>query len=376
MFQIAVTDAKALVDDQWRLMAGVAHDLFFEYLADQVAQLGNAHYRTVILLHEALDVAFHIVAVEAEQPGHLGLVFQQQAVFAAAGQHVQGIAYPPQKGTRAGQQLVFAAGEKARCLKAGQCLHAEAATGNPHDGLQVAQPAGRALHIRLEIVFGVVIAFVTVALLVTLAEEKVAAAPHVQRTNGFGQLCKQLLVTTNKAAFQQVGDYAEIIGRFFTALCQRTYAMADLQPEIPQEGDELADGIGQRSFRLVLQQDQQIDVRMGVQLATAVTANCHQGNSGCVTFQTVLLPCLLQQLVNHCSAGGDQLIDVMAVEKTLIQHQAGMFQCLAEDGPGLCVTAEALAERFAVKQLKIGRHGCYQGPTAGKVSSLRRVKIS
>ena len=95
MLQIAITDAEALVDDLRRLVAGVAYNLLFKHLANQVAQLGYAHYRAVILLHEAFDVAFRIIAVKAKQLGHFGLVFQQQAILAAASQHVQGIAHPP-----------------------------------------------------------------------------------------------------------------------------------------------------------------------------------------------------------------------------------------------------------------------------------------
>ena len=87
-----------------------------------------------------------------------------------------------------------------------------------------------------------------------------------------------------------------------------------------------------------MQQNQQVDIRVGVQLATAITADRDQGNGSAMAFQMIMLPGLLQQLIDDGGAGSDQLVDVMTIKKPLVQHQAGMLQRLAKHRPGLLLT--------------------------------------
>ncbi|MNN89015.1 hypothetical protein D3C81_2067740 [compost metagenome] len=81
----------------WRCRILRREDDFLEVLDDQVAELGNAHHHPVILLHEVFDGLLGVIANKTQQPGDGALVIEQQAVFGAPGEHVQGVTNLPQK---------------------------------------------------------------------------------------------------------------------------------------------------------------------------------------------------------------------------------------------------------------------------------------
>ena len=66
-------------------------------LDDQVAELGNAHDHPIVLLHEVFDGLLGVIACKAEQFADTALMIEQQTVFGAACEHVQGVAHLPQK---------------------------------------------------------------------------------------------------------------------------------------------------------------------------------------------------------------------------------------------------------------------------------------
>ena len=110
----------------------------------------------------------------------LRLVVEQQTVFGTTGQHVQRITHLPEKFLGGRQQRVFALQQKALVGQCVQIQRAVLATGNPEDGLNIAQPAGRAFDVGLEVVFGVVVLVVAVLLLGALGQEELLARPHVR----------------------------------------------------------------------------------------------------------------------------------------------------------------------------------------------------
>ncbi|MNH21276.1 hypothetical protein D3C79_810800 [compost metagenome] len=69
-------------------------------------------------------------------------MIEQQAVFGAAGEHVQGIADLPQEFLGGGQQGVFALQQEAFARQGMQVQGAVLATGDPQYRLDVAQAAG------------------------------------------------------------------------------------------------------------------------------------------------------------------------------------------------------------------------------------------
>ncbi|MNN77997.1 hypothetical protein D3C81_1945090 [compost metagenome] len=68
-------------------------------------------------------------------------MIEQQAVFGAPGQHVQGVAHLPEKLLGRGQQVVLAFQQEAFAGQGMQVEGAVLAAGDPQYRLDVAQPA-------------------------------------------------------------------------------------------------------------------------------------------------------------------------------------------------------------------------------------------
>ncbi|MNS78845.1 hypothetical protein D3C72_1124760 [compost metagenome] len=141
-FYVAVMQAEARVQRLGGAAVVIGEDDLLEVLDDQVAQLADAHHHPVILLHELLDRPLGVVVAVAQQRGDAALVVEQQAILGAPGQHVQGVAHPPQEVLGRGQQFVLAFQQETL---AGQCVQIEGAVlaaGHPQHCLDVAQAAG------------------------------------------------------------------------------------------------------------------------------------------------------------------------------------------------------------------------------------------
>ncbi|MNE55045.1 hypothetical protein D3C80_1498640 [compost metagenome] len=137
---IAVVELEARIQ-RLGAAAVVVQDDFFEVLDDQVAELGDAHHHPVVLLHELFDGALGVLVAKTEQGGDAALVIEQQAVFGAPGQHVQGVAHLPEKLLGRGQQVVLAFQQEAFAGQGMQVEGAVLAAGDPQYRLDVAQPA-------------------------------------------------------------------------------------------------------------------------------------------------------------------------------------------------------------------------------------------
>ncbi len=197
-------------------------------LADQIAELGDAHHHPVVLLHEALDGQLGIAVFVTEEGGKAALVVEQQAVLGPSGEHVQAIAHLPEKLLGGGQQAMFAFGNEPLVDHGLQVEGAELATRDPEDGLDVAQTAGGTLDVGLQVVLGVVVLGMTSALLVALGKEELLARPHLLGTGDLQHGLAQALRTGDRAAFHQVGDDGEVGTRLIGTLGHRTYSLADL----------------------------------------------------------------------------------------------------------------------------------------------------
>ncbi len=328
---IAVMQLEACVDRLRRRFVFGGQDHLFEVLDDQVAELGNAHDHPVILLHEAFDAGLRVLAFKAQQGGDGALVVEQQPVFGTPGEHVQGVAHLPQEFLGRGQQGVFALYQKTFASQGAQVKGAVLATGHPQNRLNIPQAAGRAFDVGFQVVFGVVVLVVPGFLLGTLGQEEVLARPHVRGAGDFEHALAQALGAGDGAAFHEVGDDGEVGTGLFGALVDRAYALADFQANVPQQCQKTLDGIAKDLMVGAVQQDQQVDVGIGVQLATPVAADRYQGDVG-VFAPTELFPGLLQNVIDEPGAVLDQSADIPATAKTLIKHLAGLADGLLERG--------------------------------------------
>ena len=100
--------------------------------------------------------------------------------------------------------------------------------------------------------------------------------------------------------------------------------MADRQPRIPEHGEEA----GKLGFESVLcgsiGEDQQIDVRLGEQFATAIATYREQGQGRAIGNAT--RPGFLQQVVGRARAQGSQPAHFIALVKPLGQAGVGRIE--------------------------------------------------
>ena len=156
---------------------GSGEDRFAKQLQQHFVQQAHVHRRAVVALHELFDrerVGRVLVAEHLREPD---LVIEQQPVFAAVRQHVQREADLPQERLRGLQLAQLALGQEAVLDQLIERVGAEVPLRDPADGLDVAQPAGARLHVRLEVVGRVVVAMMARGLLGDLGFEEIARRP-------------------------------------------------------------------------------------------------------------------------------------------------------------------------------------------------------
>lgn len=343
---------EAGVDRLWRRFVFGGQDYFFEVLDDQVAELGDAHDHPVVLLHEAFNAGLRVFALEAQQGGDGALMVEQQAVFGASGQHVQGVAHLPQELLGRGQQGVFALHQKTFAGQGPQVQGAVLATGDPQNGLDIPQPAGRALDVGFQVVFGVVVFVMPGFLLGALGQEELLARPHMRGAGDFQHALAQTLGAADGAAFHQVGDHGQVGAGLFGAFSHRTHALADFQADIPQQRQKTLDGVTKDLMVGAVQQDQQVDIGVGVQFATAVAADGHQGDIG-VLAPIKLLPGLLQDVIDEPGTILDQPANLPAAAKALVEHLAGLADGLLEGCYGAGLQRQFRLELATVEEFGI-----------------------
>ena len=77
----------------------------------------------------------------------------------------------------------------------------------------------------------------------------------------------------SRRGFEQRGHHANVGGAFLRAFLDRAHAVADFEPDVPQERDELLDTPAAFRVERRRHEQQQIDIRAGVQLAAPVAAD-------------------------------------------------------------------------------------------------------
>ena len=112
--------------------------------------------------------------------------------------------------------------------------------------------------------------------------------------------------------------------------------MANLEADVPEEGEKALDCVAKQLVVVAVEQDQQIDVGEGVQLTAAIAADGDQRDIRALV-PVEALPGGAQDLIDEPGAIFDQAADVAAGEKTLVEHFArlanGLLIC--RDGAGL-----------------------------------------
>jgi hypothetical protein len=224
-------------------------------------------------------------------------------------------------------------------------------------------------------------------LLGTFGQEELLGRPHVRGAGDVEHALAQALGAADGAAFHQIGDDCQVGAGLFGALIDRANALTDFETDVPQQRQKTFDGIAENFVIGAVQQDQQIDVGIGVQFTTAITADRDQRDVGVLT-PVELLPGLLQDVIDEPGAVFDQAADVATVAKTRVEHFPGLADRLLERRDRTRFKGQFSLELAAVEEFGIHlRHRLaflYRGwerfvdqaEMRGMVSSARRVKIS
>ena len=123
---------------------------------------------------------------------------------------MQGKTDAPQQVQTLIQLVTLRFGEKAKADHLIERGGAEMATGHPLQGMNIAQAAGAAFDIRLQVVAGAVVALMAHLLFIDFGGEKLLRWPKPLAENMFLQLKKQRHVANQQTRFNQVGGDGEI----------------------------------------------------------------------------------------------------------------------------------------------------------------------
>ncbi len=272
--EIVVADLEARIERLRRLI--VAEDRLAEQLQQQLVEQRHVDDGAVVALHQLLDRERVGGVFVAEAARELDLIVEQQPVFVPAGQHMQAEAHLPQECLRLRQPAQFRRRQKAVGDQLIERFGAEMALRNPGDGLHVAQAAGAGLDVRLEIVGGIVGLQAPLLLLAHLGFEELAHRPDAIGRERDAHLGQQLGGAREPPRFHQRRHDADVGGALLGAFGHGAHAVADLEPDVPQERDQPLDAGALRVRQRRGHQHQEIDVGAGMQLTAAIAAHRHQ----------------------------------------------------------------------------------------------------
>ena len=268
-------DVEARVQRPWRRRRG-AQDRLAEQLEQHFVEQRNVHHRPVVALHQLLDGQRVARVLVAELAGEPDLVVEQQAVLAPLVGDMQREADLPQERARGLELLQFGQSKEAVRDEAVERFGAEVALRDPGDGLDVAQAAGACLDVRLEVVGGVVVARVAVGLFAHLRLVELGGAPDVVGRQCGSHGLEQRLRAVQQARLHERGRDTDVGQALLLAVIDGAHAVADLEADVPEEGQEPAEHLVPFLRITLRKEDHHVDVGAGVQLAASVAADGDQ----------------------------------------------------------------------------------------------------
>ena len=142
---------------------------------------------------------------------------------------------------------------------------------HPEDHLQIAQAPGRFLAVGLQRIRGFLMAGMALLHFSALCLEKIACIQVV--VHGLHEAAREHAASRDPAGFEQRRFDGDVAVGFLDALLDRAHAVARLNADIPHGGDQRAQAGFVLGRWLGWQQDQQIDVGVGVKLAPAIATD-------------------------------------------------------------------------------------------------------
>ena len=332
----------------------------------------------VVAFHELLDREPLGGIPKAKHLGNGALVIKQQAVFGTACEHMQGVAHLPKKRLALAENAQLRVIHKAVGDNIGVLLGAEVTLSHPANHLDIPQATGGAFEVGLQVVLGVVVAVVASNLLLPLGFKKAVGGPQVRGAQALAHLLTQTFRPGNEARLQQVGNHCDVCFGFPLAVVERANAVANLQADIPEEGDKSAQRLPVGGIVVVLKQQEQINIRMGMQFTTPVAAHGHQRNA--VIGPSMLRPGNGEKLVEIPRPTAYQVANIATGAKAFIQAcldfpQRGFKRGDRRARPGKLGAKQVEIEkrRVRLEPVVVKKHQAFRKL---KSSSLRAVSTS
>jgi len=140
---------------------------------------------------------------------------------------------------------------------------------------------------------------------------------------------KKLFTTGQQSCFEQGCLHRDVTRSFFQAFLYRSNAMADLEADVPEMADQAFQLVLKRAAGFLWQQNQQVDVGGGKQLAAPITPYCRQGQRG---REVERLPQLLENRIDLLATIAEQgagivVLFVIQLKPALIGLDLGPQGC-------------------------------------------------
>ena len=270
-FEQVVARQEAFVERAYR--GAFREQVRMQVLQQHGVELQYRPLGAVVALHQVFAGAARFGRLDMHLFGQFGLIVEQNAVFAPAGEVVQADAQGLQQVLVARNGGRFLRGDQFCCGELAPGFAEAAGTGDPQYGLQIAQAAGTFLDVRFEVVVGVEKARVALFLFFHLGQ--VEGAPVQVLGERLAHFNEQRHAAGDVAGFQQIGLHGHV-RRFGHAVAYGAHTVTDLHADVPQLADQILQALLQFFIGLLRQQDEQVDVGFRKEFGAPVTAHRNQ----------------------------------------------------------------------------------------------------
>src|SRR5690606_20072590 len=149
----------------------------------------------------------------------------------------------------------------------------------------------------------------------------------------------------------ECGGDGDVLLRLAPVLPDGAHALADLEVDVPEEHQEFLDVVLVfRDRALALQQDLNVDVGIGMQLAAPVAAHREQADILCLT-PVVAAPGNAEDLIDEPGEVLNDGFDPSLVAKALVEAGAGLADGFLEQGDGRRASLQSVLEGRDVEEL-------------------------